>query len=924
MELKANKYKRASIAEEPSDTCKIPSTSLVRVLEGVVTATKSAKDAADRILQLICGDSSRGNEAAITLSFKGWLESITTHVHDEDLRQIANVALAIAYLRELYKQPEYDPCEAVRQNDLTAIWRLIRNALISETLTRPLCTASRSAQGFLSVALCSLIKDGNIDELFRLHVWLPDGKRGNQSTAIHSHQCAAQSWILAGKGVDYSYEVEHVELLEHATHAEYALAWSDGKNVDTKYKVHQTLSTVVNTGILARATLAETNTHRRGASYVIPAAKYHVTEVSPQRFHATLFVFDSHRGFVKDAGVLGPRDAESFTQLRDPAGETAAKLARMVDVVRHWEVLMDLGQQQIHHAEWENALATFNKASVLCNNDDFPNRTYCQNVVLLKLGRVNRCFGRYEISKEILERVLSKLGEDCVLVDCSGELGVVYRHLGLLADAKRVIDIQYTIAKKLNLEAEACRAIGNLGMVNYQLSRQDNSDELLDLSIAQFQERIRRAEEYFQSISTLVGIEDSSDMKNAINWKVIGLSRLSLCFVARGSTTDAIKAAQESLTLAYKSRNPTVIAISCFVYGHALMAGGRREEAIEQFNAFNGCTPAIAFCAEPTKEHREYLREVINAGVDLDILDGHGYSALDYAVFNGDTESEGIVLQGLKQKVDEHGVEQRRLGALLRKGYRELFQEKLRPVLSAGHGHSCIQELRSVYADSLATDREKREMFLGFSYIPYSEFSRFGRIPRFDDELVGRTKQHVTTKEAAENTEFIIFFSYRWIGKTSGSNLPDDDQNTQYKRMLSAAEDFLKLHPTIGRDRLGIWVDYACIDQDDPLPGAHSLPLLLMQCDAVISLADGHYSSRAWCSVEALLVQVLKKSYGVHLWYEQVHVSKANGTEDEPEGLALKEGPIDLAISIGEKSLTFEEIDRPKVMFLERQSRLLG
>lgn len=97
-----------------------------------------------------------------------------------------------------------------------------------------------------------------------------------------------------------------------------------------------------------------------------------------------------------------------------------------------------------------------------------------------------------------------------------------------------------------------------------------------------------------------------------------------------------------------------------------------------------------------------------------------------------------------------------------------------------------------------------------------------------------------------------------------------------------------------------------------------------MQCDAVISLADDHYSSRAWCSVEALLVQVLKKSYGVHLWYEQAQVPEVNGRGDASDGLVLREGPMDLAISIAEKTLTFEEIDRPKVMFLERQSRLLG
>lgn len=80
-----------------------------------------------------------------------------------------------------------------------------------------------------------------------------------------------------------------------------------------------------------------------------------------------------------------------------------------------------------------------------------------------------------------------------------------------------------------------------------------------------------------------------------------------------------------------------------------------------------------------------------------------------------------------------------------------------------------------------------------------------------------------------------------------------------------------------------------------------------MQCDAIIGLVDDEYHTRAWCSVEALLVQTIKKSYGMHYWYEQVKTA---------EGWALQEGPIDLEISIAEKTLSFEKVDRPKVMFL--------
>lgn len=102
------------------------------------------------------------------------------------------------------------------------------------------------------------------------------------------------------------------------------------------------------------------------------------------------------------------------------------------------------------------------------------------------------------------------------------------------------------------------------------------------------------------------------------------------------------------------------------------------------------------------------------------------------------------------------------------------------------------------------------------------------------------------------------------------------------------------------------------------MPGVHALPMILTQCDAVISIADEFYYGRAWCSVEILLIQTLKKSYGLHLWYEQVYA------DSEEKQLVLRGGPMGLEISVAVKDLSFEEIDRPKVMFLERQSKLLG
>ncbi|KAK1624265.1 hypothetical protein BDP81DRAFT_438176 [Colletotrichum phormii] len=313
---------------------KISYEAVLRSLTGVSQATKAAPDEIDTIKQLL----SPANEGLTqtktkpdSLSFQGWQDFLKQHATEttKTTLHIALVAVAVSFLRETARQNQPATADGIRQ-----CWTIIHDALTSTSSSQTQFTASRSAQGFLSVPLCSLVKDGSIDELIRLHVWMPDGKRGNPDFHLHSHQPFAQSWILAGQGVDHSYQVDPVEDPAEATHAEYALAWNDGKGANTAYKTHQASSTVQNTGKLFRASKTLSETHSRGSTYTVPAAKFHVSEVAPDALHATIFFFDSHRGFVKDAGVLGPKDGDSFTQLRDPAGVTPAELAEAVGNAR--------------------------------------------------------------------------------------------------------------------------------------------------------------------------------------------------------------------------------------------------------------------------------------------------------------------------------------------------------------------------------------------------------------------------------------------------------------------------------------------------------------------------------------------------------------------------------------------------------------
>ena len=333
------------------DHYKVPRSALLQVLQGVIVAIITPEEELTLVLLWIstCSPSCPGgahklgahtDDTSTALSLHSWRDAIELGFLEEaeDKRELVSLALGVTFLREKSRQGQ-----AATAADLTLVWGRIHCALTCELPKISLCGTLRSAQGFMAVPLCSLVKDGCIDELFRMHVWLPDRQRGSADFAIHSHQPFAHSWILAGEGKDYSYKVDTAVDSSIATHAKYARGWSDNQNLSTAYKTHQTSSVVVNTGKLVYATLTESALHTRDMNYSIPAAKFHQSEVLPDILRAILFFFDASPGFGNAACVLGPKDGESFTQPRDPAGITSTALASMADAVRPWEIFMRLG-----------------------------------------------------------------------------------------------------------------------------------------------------------------------------------------------------------------------------------------------------------------------------------------------------------------------------------------------------------------------------------------------------------------------------------------------------------------------------------------------------------------------------------------------------------------------------------------------------
>ncbi|OLN85665.1 hypothetical protein CCHL11_08283 [Colletotrichum chlorophyti] len=829
---------------------------------------------------------------------------------------LAKLTLLVSFLRESSRTNQ-----SVSPSDLDKCWDMASGAVsaLSKEASGSGFKASRSAQGFLAIPLCSLVKDGNLDELFRLHVWLPDKQRGNPDFAVHSHQPFAQSWIIAGEGRDHAYKVDPVTVSEDATHAKYALSWS-GTNATshgTAYTAHQSYSIVENTGQLFRATEISSEEHARNTTYSVHANAFHRSEVDPDILHATFFFFDASRGFVKDAGVLGPKNGKPFKQYRDPAGITPLELVEAIESVRSWELLIDDGKEHARKAEWEDALRSFNSALNLCTaNNLVPNSIFYRHLVLGELGSANRRFGRYQPARDSLEEAINGMKPCIQRVELSGELGVTYRHLGLFEDAGRAFSEQYETAKELNSTREMCRAIGNLGMINYQLSLEETDNKLLDVAITQLTKRVRLAESLIRGISPQPSTASSKrELSMYETWKTIGLCRLSMCHYARGNIEEAIASSGDALKMTEKSDDVTVKAMTRFFHGRALLMDGKVTQALSLFNVPGTCSPAIAFAKEPSEEHRGYLRELVNHGADFDIADEQGYTAIDHAVFNGDVLSEKIILEGLSRN-SESKIGERQTEARLRKGYRELFQEKLRPALLGG-GRGVLASLRKAYADALEADEVKSGMFDRLKFMWYSEFVEFNRLPRSSDGLA-REFDSAKHERSGQVAEKVVFISYRWINKAPGAKSPDDDNNTQYRRMINAIEGFLQLNPSVNRETLGIWMDHACVDQDDPNAGVSALPMIIAQCDAMISLVDDDYYTRGWCAVEVMMADTLRSSYQVHQWYE--HFDKS----EESDG----RGTLRTAENRGhgtmkDKRLTYET-DRPKILFLERQSKLLG
>ena len=630
--------------------------------------------------------------------------------------------------------------------DLDQVWNLVSDAL---QYTGFAWKTLQSADGSLAVPLWASAKDGNVRTIIDMCVWLPGAVRVDPGLVSHKRRPFAGSWVLAGEA---SYHI-----LDAASHGNFAV-----------FKRYMSVQ------------------NPNGDSYRI--------EVEPDALHATISLYDSSQSQSREDSVPGSQSHEESSIYGQSADLGAAEITVLISDLRSWETLQDTGLMFSDQGEWEDALRVFRTALHKCKSNPWLNRPRYKHITLRPIGKMFRMLGRYDDARDALEETVVGAPLTPFRVDSAGELAMIYRHMDDLQTSKRYAEEQYEGAKRLHLEKFACRAIGNVGRANYQLymESEDKNPALLSLAIDQLNERVERAKRF-----------------GDIVLEAIGYSCLSLCYIEKKDYEEAVRIAQKNYDLTCRQSDATKVGFAKAFLGRALLRAGRKDKALALFNEPHGCSPIIALTKEISGEHRRYIQEMIDVGADLKLRDEQGYSALECAVYNGDNKTTEIIEQGLKTQIKREGEEQLKLfkyEATLRKGYRDIFQDELRPVLLEGKKESALQELRQTYAKSLADEVDKQKMFDGLKYVPYANFVRRKQMPRSSD---GDTEYYSDNHGGVDNP-FIIFFSYRWIAKDHSNQVPeffpDDAAHTQYNRMLKAINLFLELHPNISRDQLGIWI----------------------------------------------------------------------------------------------------------------------
>eukprot|EP00051_Salpingoeca_urceolata_P035178 m.28616 g.28616 ORF g.28616 m.28616 type:complete len:454 (-) comp8882_c0_seq1:92-1453(-) len=148
-----------------------------------------------------------------------------------------------------------------------------------------------------------------------------------------------------------------------------------------------------------------------------------------------------------------------------------------------------------------------------------------------------------------------------------------------------------------------------------------------------------------------------------------------------------------------------------------------------------------------------------------------------------------------------------------------------------------------------------RTCFEPMQLVPFDHLLAHGALPRSSDNL------HIP-HTAVPNTAQVVFVSHRWLQNTH----PDDSDGTKFKQVVSAVKAWhAGGHSESPLDQVFVWLDFACIDQDDAerrVRGMNSLPFCLLCSDAFVQIGHQDLALRAWCRLERAFALSLRDDPG--------------------------------------------------------------
>uniref|UniRef100_A0A7R9Z3W1 Uncharacterized protein n=1 Tax=Chlamydomonas euryale TaxID=1486919 RepID=A0A7R9Z3W1_9CHLO len=137
------------------------------------------------------------------------------------------------------------------------------------------------------------------------------------------------------------------------------------------------------------------------------------------------------------------------------------------------------------------------------------------------------------------------------------------------------------------------------------------------------------------------------------------------------------------------------------------------------------------------------------------------------------------------------------------------------------------------------------------SLVSLARLRGYGRLPRFStrdsaSDLCGTWRPTPATELTQK--DLLVFVSHRWLSRDS----PDDKDHTKYKQILEAAGQ-LAGQRRVPEEHLFLWVDFAVIDQSNPMPSVQALPIYISCCQEFLYLWHEQYYERAWCLTEQFM-----------------------------------------------------------------------